>query len=62
MPDWFGEGVTQDCIHNEEKCSETLSALSAQRTGMWWIERVLISLAAILFCLTVTAQLWIYLN
>jgi len=73
LPSWVGTGnrwelkdqaesIADDCILQADKCSEHAATESRKRSGMWWIDRILIILAAALFIMTVTAQLCIYLN
>lgn len=50
------------CISQAGKCPELVPDKTKPRNGMWWIDRILIRLAVILFVMTVTAQLWIYLQ
>lgn len=55
-------GLADDCIIQADKYIEPAAAGSGKRSGIWWIDRVLILLAVMLFIMTVTAQLYIYLK
>lgn len=52
--------MADDCIHRADQGSAPATAESRKRSGAWWIDRVLILLAAVFFIMTVIAQLGIY--
>lgn len=52
--------MADDCIRQADQGWAPDAAESRKRGGAWWIDRVLILLAGILFIMTVTAQLGIY--
>jgi|GEM_PF-3190190 len=54
--------LEDDCILQADNGSGPAPAKSCKHSGMWWIDRILIILAAVLFIMTVTAQLCIYLK
>jgi len=54
--------LADECIFQADKCDKHVSIESIKLNGIWWIDRVLIMLAVILFIMTVTSQLWIYLE
>lgn len=54
--------VADECICQADKCPEALAAQSKKHHGTWWIDRGLIMLALILFIMTVTAQICIYIK
>ena len=62
LQDQSEKGVADDCILQVDKCSDYAAAESRKRGGMWWIDRVIILLAATMFFLTITAQFCIYLK
>jgi hypothetical protein len=44
----------------QDQAQSMAAAESRKRSGAWWIDRVLILLAAVFFIMTVTVQLGIY--
>lgn len=54
--------LADECTSQAYKYIKPAAAGSGKRSGIWWIDRVLILLAVMLFIMTVTAQLCIYLK
>ena len=54
------QSTADDCIRHADQGSALKAAESRKRSGAWWIDRVLILLAAVFFIMTVIAQLGIY--
>lgn len=54
--------LVEGCISQAYKSPEALAAQSKKHNGTWWIDRGLIILAVILFIMTATAQICIYIK
>ena len=54
------QSMADDFIRRADQGSAPASAETRKRSGVWWIDRVLILLATVFFIMTVMAQLGIY--